>query len=167
MVSTVPSMRAFVALWGLTIASAAVVAGLPALGARLRDWYAFAPRGGDPTRALAIWAANARVVVLILLAAFAMRPRVRPVLDGLLMIVVGGNVALVGAALGAYGARLVPWLAHLPLEWAGFAAVLGVYTHARAAAPSQRQFAQTAAVAFGLLAVGASVEVWATPLGWP
>lgn len=43
------------------------------------------------------------------------------VADGLLLACIIVNTLQVGAALGAYGARVLPYLPQLPLEWGGLA----------------------------------------------
>lgn len=45
----------------------------------------------------------------------------RRVTDGFLLVWIIANTLPVGAALGAYGMAVVPYLPHLPLEWAGLA----------------------------------------------
>lgn len=79
----------------------------------------------------------------------------------------GANVALVGAALGAHGLALGPWLAHLPLEWTGLAVALGAYLRARGGRPPVAAMARRLGLAALLLAAAAAVETWATPLRWP
>lgn len=45
----------------------------------------------------------------------------RQIADVVVAACMTANIAIVGAALGAYGMRLVPYLPQLPLEWAALA----------------------------------------------
>ena len=109
--------------------------------------------------------ANLRVAGFVLLAALAVCARWPvPLLDALVAVVLGGNVALVGLALGAHGPALAPRLAHVPLEWAGFAVVLAAYLQARRDPSSLPALLRAGGLSAGLLALAAAVEVWATPL---
>ncbi len=168
--ATALAFRAFGWLTLGTIAAALVAAATPTLAASLRAWFAFEPgvRAGGSAQAIGIWTANLRPLGLLLLATLALRERrLRPVLDGIVALALGTNVALVGLALGAYGPPLLPWLAHVPLEWAGLAAGLAAFARARDHTPSLPAVAGAGAVGAGLLALAAVVEVWATPLALP
>jgi hypothetical protein len=73
----------------------------------------------------------------------------------------GANAALVGVALGAYGALLVPYLIHLPVEFA--ALTLGA-TGWFAVGVGQTRWLGHRIVAFALaVLVAAMLEVYATP----
>ena len=81
--------------------------------------------------------------------------------DAALALGVLVNTALVGAALGAYGARMaVAMLPHGPVELAAYALALALYLHARRHALSVRRVAATAAACLSLLAVGAVLETF-------
>lgn len=72
------------------------------------------------------------------------------------------HVAVIGAALGAYGGRaLRPVLPHLPFELAAFSLVLALYLKARRERVETRDLVTAAVVAAVLLAIGAVVEVYA------
>jgi hypothetical protein len=162
-------LRAFAWLLGLTLLAALAV-GAAGSAEALQSWFAFepGPRKAGIGHALNIWLANLRVLGLLLLAALAVQARhLRPVLDAVAVLIIGANVTLVGLALGAYGAPLLPWLAHVPLEWAGLAFGLAAYTRARDHTPCLPAVAQAGAAGAGLLALAAAVEVWATPLALP
>jgi len=136
----------------------------------LRAWFAFEPgdAGSGIGDALALWMANLRVAGFVLLATLAARARrLVTALDLLVAACLTVNLGLVGLALGAYGPRLLPWLAHVPLEWAALAVVLTAYRHARRASPGLLQLARAGATAAALLALAAAVEAWATPLPPP
>jgi hypothetical protein len=164
------AMRALAWLTGATLLAALVATASPGLAAALREWLAFKP-GSTPTgfdQAIAIWLANLRVLGLLLLAALAARERrLTPALNAVVAVVLGANVVLVGLALGAYGLPLLPWLAHVPLEWAALAVGLAAYARARDHSPCLPAVAKLGAAGAGLLALAASVEVWATPLTLP
>jgi hypothetical protein len=158
--------RVFAALWALTALAAVVAVAVPGLASGLRGWFAFEP-GRSGGQLAAVWVANVRVVGFVLLAAVAVGARwpVR-MLDALVAVVLGGNVVLVGLAIGAHGPALAPWLAHLPLEWAGLAVALAAYLSARRTPSCLRTLLRAAGLSAGLLALAAAVEVWATPLRW-
>lgn len=162
--------RALAALGATALLAALTAATAPGLAGALRDWFDFAPAelpatAGDP---LAIWLTNLRVLGLLLLAAFAARERgLVPVLDVLVSLTLGVNVAFVGLALGTYGPPLLPWLAHIPLEWSGLAVGLAAYITAREHTSGLPQIARAAAGAAALLGLAACVESWATPLALP
>jgi hypothetical protein len=161
--------RAFGSLIAVTLSAALVAAATPGLATALRRWFAFEP---EPVAAIAaaftVWLANMRVLGLVLLAALAARERrLVPALDLAVAVVLGDNVAVVGLALGAYGLALLPWLAHVPLEWAGLAVGLAAYARARDHTPCLPAVAKAGAAGAGVLALAAVVETWATPLALP
>lgn len=77
-------------------------------------------------------------------------PLAKHVADGLLTTCIIVNTLQVGAALGAYGAPLLPYLPQLPVEWAGLALGASAWL-------VQRRRALTVTEGFGLLALIASV----------
>jgi hypothetical protein len=116
---------------------AALAAGLVTLsgaGDTLRAWYGLTPDRPLQIPAPALWVHNVRAGLLVFAAAAAVAwwPRLRSTLDILLAVVVGANVLLVGAALGAYGRAL--WQlgpGHYPLELFAVAIALAAYLDAR------------------------------------
>lgn len=165
-----PTARVLAGLLGATLLVALTAAAVPGVAPELRHWFAFAPgpRPAGIACALAVWAANLRVLGFLLLAALAARERrLRPALDAVVTLVVGANVGLAGGALGAYGPGLLPSLAHVPLEWAGLAGGLTAYLHARTQRVLPARLARLGAGAAALLALGASVEVWLSSVAVP
>lgn len=162
--------RAFAGLSALTVLAAVAAACVPELPAALRGWFSFelVPPPATVAHLAAVWVANLRVAGFVLLAALAVCARWPvPLLDALVTVVLGGNVALVGLALGAHGPALAPRLAHVPLEWAGFAVVLATYLKARHDPYCLRALLGAGGLSAGLLALAAAVEVWGMPPRWP
>ncbi len=162
-----PHIAAHTILWLLTLTPAAVVAAGPGLAARSRDLLGFTltSRPGSLAEAAGIAGTNARVLTAIVLAAYAASRAgaLRPALDGLVGLVVMANAALVGTALGAYGLDGLPWLVHLPLEWAALAKALAVYLTARRRPLHSVRIARVLVVLVAFTAVAALLETYATP----
>jgi hypothetical protein len=122
---------AYGAIWALTVGCAALVAMAGAslsvpvhhlLALRLTPASNPPP---DPGRVLTLAAHNLPIASwpLLLGALGAERSRAgRRAADCLVLACVAVNVAPVGAALGAYGRTLLPYVPQLPLEWAALAA---------------------------------------------
>ena len=146
--------------------SAAVVPGARRV---LRGWFAFDTGARPSTGGVAgIALANLRVLGFLLLASLATaQRRLVPLLDALVALGLVVNVGLVGLALGAYGSALLPWLPHVPLEWAVLAIGLAAYLRARRLAPRVRDVASAGALAVVPLVLAAAIEAWATPLALP
>jgi len=79
------------------------------------------------------------------------------------VIVLAPNAILVGLAIGSYGARLVPYLPHLPLEWAAFSWGVATWWIACLRKLTARQLIALFLVNCPLLLAAALVEVYATP----
>jgi hypothetical protein len=73
---------------------------------------------------------------------------------------IAANAVLVGAALGAYGGRLLPFLAQLPVEWLALAAGAAAWFRAARSEPHLRGIAVLVAAS---VAAAALLEVYATP----
>jgi hypothetical protein len=161
---------------GVVLAAIALVAVLVriAAAAAARDWLAY-PFTGIPAttdQAAAIFAHNVWallcVIGLLLIAQAAAhwpggRTRIQAWLQTAGEIVLAGVVAtnalIVGAALGAYGTRMVrAMLPHGPVELAGFATAIAHYHHARDRALPARQLLLTATVSVLMLGAGALLE---------
>ena len=72
---------------------------------------------------------------------------------------IAANLVVVGAALGAYGTRMVrAVLPHGPVELAAFAVAIALYLQGRQRALPVRQLLLTAAASVGLLAAAALLE---------
>ena len=170
----------------LALAFAAVACAVAALAAAVVA--AFAPESlrqaldfgfaGVPRRldeALTILGANARLMaavggaVLVVQAAHVGSPDgrlgavgrlLRLLVDVLLGAVVALNAVVVGAAVGAYGSRMVvAMLPHGPVELLAFSLAITLYLRARAA-PLRPSAARLAASALGLLTVAAFLETY-------
>jgi hypothetical protein len=150
------------ALAAAVVRIGALSAGLRAdLGLQLRGW----PR--TPLAAGVIAAHNAKLVLgVVVCAAFApgAHRAARAAVEVVFAATLAGNAALIGAALGAYGARLALLLAlHLPLELAATSIAGGVYLTARRAPLSTTALTLAGGVCCLLLAAGGVLETY-TPL---
>jgi uncharacterized membrane protein SpoIIM required for sporulation len=148
-----------------------------ALASRARSWlhYTFP---GVPHRigaAVGIFANNSRellgVLGLLLIAQLAARrPEGTParaqlvVRTGgelLLAVAIAVNALVVGAAVGAYGDRMVrAMLPHGPVEVSAYAVALALYLNGRHRPLSGRQMAITIAASVALLAAAALLETF-------
>lgn len=153
-----------VAATAVTVALTAGIA-VNAAGAatEARDWFAFgfAAPSGSLSEAGQIAAHNITLAAAPYLAAFAIGavPRIRPLTDALLALILVANSALIGAAFAAYGSELAPILVpHLPLELAGFSVAAGVYIAVRCAPVQVAAILVTAITAVALIAVAAAAE---------
>ncbi len=119
-----------------------------------------------PGQAVAIAAHNAALAAAPLIAA-AIAQRLQAIQVGveiLLGALLIANSALIGLALGAYGARLAGALAiHLPLELAAFCLAGGTYLAAIAQPLRHRTLGASAAGCVVLLAVAAVAETYLPP----
>jgi len=131
-------LATYAALWGCTLAAAAPVAAGAGAG-RVRSILALTltpARNPPPTlaRILALAAHNLPIAawpLLLGVAGTASSPLARRAADSLVVGCALANTLPVGAALGAYGARLVPYIPQLPLEWAALAAGYCSWIHQR------------------------------------
>jgi hypothetical protein len=166
------------ALTAAVVAVAAVVHVAYAAPARARLGFGFGGVDALPHSVLSIFAANARPLAAVIAAAIVVQsPRcgraaqrgplataVVAALDTLLALEAALNVLVVGAALGAYGNRMIAAiLPHGPLELAAFALALALYLRARRGPLAPRRIAATALAGLGLLAVAAVLETYAAP----
>lgn len=153
-------------MWAATLIPAAAVAALPTVAAsiRARFLFRFDATSGTLLEVASIAGANARVLGAVLVAAVAVRAGVaRRLLDVVAAAVVLGNAAFVGMALGAYGDRALPWLVHLPLEWAALATALAVYLAARRRPIGLDPILLVGAGLAGLVVAAAFTESYLTP----
>lgn len=150
---------ALAAMWAATAVPAAAVAAVPGAAAAARDALRFqlVPAAGSAAELLDIAATNGRVVLAIALGAWSASrlPALRPVVDLVAATVVLANAALVGIAAGAYGTRAMPWLVHLPLEWAAIALVAGLHRLGRAQPLAAIPAVKAATAALLLVGLGA------------
>lgn len=154
-------------LYAVTLCAALATAWFPGFAAALRDAFAFRLNAGSQgtwAEAGTYFAANLRVVAALFLAAVA-RAHGAPglLLDAVVTLTTLGNAGMVGVAIGAYGFPALPWLVHLPLEWAALGVVLSAYGCARQCQLSPRALAMAAVAATALLLGAAATETWATP----
>ena len=143
---------------------------------RERLGYAFRGVPARPDVAIGIFAHNLRAILgvfgLLLVAQIASRAtggagraqRVTIMVgEGILAGVVSANVLVVGAALGAYGPRMVrAVLPHGPIELAAYSLALGLYLEGRRRALPAAHVAKVAALSVGLLALAAALETFVT-----
>ncbi len=130
---------------------------------------------GVPNRlgeAGAILLNNARVLIAILAACLARKVAggiagvggraAASVCDLVLLVGCGFQVLLTGAAIGAYGSRILAAIAaHGPFELAAFSLALGLYLEARRDDLAPRRLLIVAALSLACLAVGALLEAYA------
>jgi hypothetical protein len=160
--------RTSLAVWTLTATAALITTALPAAGQLARDdlRLALMPASAPPaTRILDVALTNAVAAGWPLLLALLDGPHraIRAVHRALIVAWLAVNVIPVGAAIGAYGTRILPYLPHLPLEWTAIALALAGYLHARGRqAPGRVLLAPALGLAVVLIAA-AAVETYATP----
>jgi hypothetical protein len=163
-------LRAYAAVWTVMLVLAAGTA-LAAVGARRSVRHLLglslkpdpAPQVGH---VLALAAHNIPIVSwpLLLGVMGAHRSRVgRGVADTMVAACVFANVLPVGAALGAYGAQLLPYLPHLPLEWGSLALGASGWLVQRRVALTVREGLGLFAVIAGVLVCAAILETVAVP----
>jgi general stress protein CsbA len=121
-----------------------------------------------------IFVNNARVLALPFLLVVFRFDRVRwgrAVGTMLLAGILAGNAITVGITLGRWQVRLVPYLPHLPLEWAAAGVAAGVWAAAVTRSPDRAARGRTAlrgqvvagVLTLVLLAAAAVTEVLLTP----
>lgn len=139
------SLAAYAAIWLATITPAVVVtlAGpgvqRPVRGVLGLSLTAQANPAPSVGHILALLAHNLPIAAWPLLLGVVeahRNRRLRQLADGLLLAWIVANTLPVGAALGAYGASLIPYLPQLPLEWAALALGWGAWIAQRARAMS-------------------------------
>jgi hypothetical protein len=156
-------LHAYAAIWIATLAPAAIVAlvGQP-LVLPVHHWLALAlmarlnpsPEVGY---VLALAAHNIPIASwpLLLGVLGAHRHRLAThIADGVLLACIIVNTLPVGAALGAYGGAVLPYLPHLPVEWGGLALGASAWL-------AQRRQALTVSEGIGLFVLSAGVLVCA------
>ncbi len=178
---TVEERRSALVVAGALTAAAMTVAAIVRVGwaDETRRLLGF-PFTGVPARldtAFSIFAGNARLLAAVLAAILvAQSPWLAggdghrgPVMGGLtaavdtvLALAVAVNVAVVGAALGAYGDRMaLAMLPHGPLELAAYALALAAYLQARRGPLAVRHVLAVGVVCLGGLALAALLETFA------
>ncbi|HWY89297.1 MAG TPA: hypothetical protein VNY31_01360 [Solirubrobacteraceae bacterium] len=159
-------LHAYAAIWIATLAPAAIVAlvGQPLArpAHRLLALGLTAQRNPPPHvgHVLALAAHNIPIASwpLLLGVLGAHRHRLAThVSDGVLLACIVVNTLPVGAALGAYGGAVLPYLPHLPLEWGGLALGASAWL-------AQRRQALTVSEGIGLFLLIACVLLCAAVL---
>ncbi len=163
---------AYLAVWTLTLVPAAVIAlaGHP-LSQPARQWLGLtltAQNNAPPQLAqvLGLAAHNIPIVSwpLLLGVLGAHRNRLaRHVTDGFVLVWLVANTLPVGAALGAYGVAVVPYLPHLPLEWGGLALGVSGWLAQRRRALTVREGIGVFALIVCVLLCAAALETFAVP----
>lgn len=164
-------MLAYGVLWALTLAVMALVLTLPDGGPIARGVLCLALSAtGNPAPSVAGVLAVAINNCLHAGWPLALGPlgaTRRPVTRKLADVAVALNVlvcaALTGAALGGYAPRIVVFLPHLPLEWAGIAVGAAGWLVERRRPLTARERARCACALILLLLAAAIVEIYATP----
>ena len=143
---------------------------------RARGWLGYSFPGVSPHTSVAvgIFAHNGRAILgvfgLLLVAQLASRRPGGPSRSQLLILaagelilagVIATNALVVGAALGAYGERMVrAMLPHGPVELAAYALALGLYVQGRSRALPAGHLARVAGASVALLALAATLETF-------
>jgi hypothetical protein len=149
-----------------------------AMGAPVRERLGYTFRGvpARPDVAIGIFAHNLRAILgvfgLLLVAQITERTPAGPgraqrvtimVGEIILVGVASANVLVLGAAVGAYGPRMVrAVLPHGPIELASYSLVLGLYLQGRRRALPGDHVAKVAAISVALLALAAGLETFVT-----
>lgn len=153
-------------LWLATLLAGLLVAVVPGAAPAVRNAFAFRldiASSGTWNEAVGYFTTNIRVLGAVLLAAWA-RMRIgvlARVLDIAVVTLVTANVGLVGAAVGAYGVAALPWLTHLPLEWAALATVVRCYVLAGSAKLTALVYGRHGVIGAVALAAAAAAETFA------
>jgi hypothetical protein len=165
-------LRAYTAIWAATVVSAALVAtGGPGLTQPVRQLLGahLTPHNTPPpnlSHILGLAAHNIPIAAwpLLLGVLGADRHRLtRQLADTLVVACLLANTLIVGAALGAYGRPLVPYLPQLPLEWAGLALGASSWLIQRERELTGRERLLWLAVTAGVLVCAAALETVAVP----
>jgi hypothetical protein len=161
---------AYVAVWALTLLAATAFTLIPGapelardlLGAKLTP----APRGPGVADILQIAFHNVRVCgwPLLLGVLGAQHHRwsrwtAHAAVNANLTV----NTALVGAAVGGYGHRILPFLPHLPVEWAALAVGAGCWWTIAAGHLARRQAIWLLVFLVAAALLAATLELTATP----
>lgn len=155
--------RAGALIVGLTVLGALAGLLIPGLAGTTRPHPTLT---GSLSDALGILANNLRVLAApFLLWLLRLRDsRVGRTIGDLIMLALAGASAItVGIALGRWRARLIPYLPHLPLEWAALTVATATWLLIRTGGASPRQLLALGSSVAVLVCAAAAVETWTTP----
>jgi hypothetical protein len=165
-------LYAYIATWIATLTPAVLIAlagrALTLLVRRLLGLALLAHRNPPPRigHVLALAAHNIPIAAWPLLLGLMGAHRHRltmHVADGVLVACMILNTLPVGAALGAYGATLLPYVPQLPLEWAGLALGASAWLVQRHRALTVTERLWLLALSSGVLLCAAVLETVAVP----
>ena len=166
------TLTAYAALWTATLGSATVVAlARGTLARALRRSLAITftsshDTADGPARILALAAHNIPITAWPLLLGLIVgggERFARRAADILVSACLLANTLPVGAALGAYGTALLPYLPQLPIEWAGLAIGYGSWLIQRRRAMSTRERLDRLALIVLTLVIAAALENLCSP----
>ena len=165
-------LAAYTALWLSTLGAAALVL-LSGPGAsetvRRALGLTLTPADNPPPtlgHVLGLAAHNLPVAawpLLLGLSGAARSRRARRATDALVLACAAANTIPVGAAIGAYGAHLLPYIPQLPLEWAALASGYGSWLLQRQRALDTRRRLAWLGLTSVLVLLAAAVETAAVP----
>ena len=162
----------YLAVWASTLAAAALTA---AAGSSVKRTVrrvlalTLTPANNPPPTAahiLALAAHNLPVAAWPLLlgcAGTASNRRGKRAADSLLVACALANTIPVGAAIGAYGISLIPYIPQLPVEWAALAAGYGSWITQRKRPIRRRERLERLAATALLVLAAATIETVAVP----
>jgi uncharacterized membrane protein SpoIIM required for sporulation len=164
------ALRAIAALFALTVLTAAVVAAVPGLADRVDDLASVRLDGANiahtPGEVLRIFLHNL-LIVAVPIAVAGTRYRFgrlgRTACDVVIVAIFARSGLLVGAVLGANGADLLPYLVHLPFEWAAVAVATGAWLLSLRRPLTAVDEFHAIRIAVPLLLAAAVLETYATP----
>lgn len=164
------ALRAIAALFALTALTAAVVAAVPGLADCVDDLASVRLDGPNIPHTLGevlrIFLHNVVIVAVPIAVAAArhtFRRFGRVVCDVAVVTIVARSGLLVGAVLGANGSALLPYLVHLPFEWAAVGVGAGAWLLSLRRPPTALDEFKAARLAVPLLLAAAVLETYATP----
>jgi hypothetical protein len=166
-------LEAYAAIWAATLGTTLLVSAVALLEPPVRHLLRLrlqanetpAPRLGH---IVSLTAHNLPITAWpVLLGALGVHRRHsgRRVADILVVACIGANVLPVGAALGAYGSRLLPYIPQLPFEWAALAFGASAWLLQRHQPLSITQGIALATLIAVLLLCAATMETLAVPHG--
>ncbi len=165
-------LRAYAAIWAITLGAAGLVTLVgPAAETTVRRLLGLTLTP-DPNPAPDAWHILALAAHNIPIAAWPLllglrgaqaSRNARRAANGLLLACVLANTIPVGAALGTYGTRLVPYIPQLPVEWAALAAGCASWAVQRERPQSVLQRLMWLGLIVALLSAAATLETIAVP----